>query len=196
MPQRILLVEGGDDQNLTYQVANHFLIGAIEVKNCDGIANLLALSEATLRGASDLEAFGVLVDADADPQARWQALRGRIAALPQAPNASGTLVTEGGRRIGAWMMPDNASPGTLEDFLISLVRPEDKDMPRVETFLAGIPTDERKFSPSDIQKARVHAWLAVQDQPGRPYGLAFRAGLFDRDGAQEFGSWLRALLAG
>ena len=38
----------------------------------------------------------------------------------------GTVVENAGSRLGIWLLPDNRSPGKLEDFLALLVPPDDR----------------------------------------------------------------------
>lgn len=76
---------------------------------------------------SGRKALGVLVDADDSLAHRWGDLSNRCRAanidLPQQPTATGTILEPGnGRpRIGIWLMPDNESPGELEDFVQTMV---------------------------------------------------------------------------
>jgi hypothetical protein len=72
-------------------------------------------------------------------------------------------------------MPDNRSPGMLEDFVAGLIRPEDDMLPRVDEFLESLPPGFRRFPESRRSKARIHVWLATSKQPGRPMGQAIRA---------------------
>ena len=69
-------------------------------------------------------------------------------------------------------MPDNRLPGMIEHFLAFLVSDNDKLLPHVDRFLTGIPSADRLFSDSASPKAHIHAFLAVQEKPGKPLGLA------------------------
>ena len=64
--------------------------------------------------------LGIVLDADDNPSARWQALTDRLnrlrqedhfdlPELPAQPEPSGTII-EGRLRIGIWLMPDNVRP--------------------------------------------------------------------------------------
>jgi hypothetical protein len=69
-------------------------------------------------------------------------------------------------------MPDNESPGMIEDFVGQMIRQDDDMLPEVDRFLDSIPTKRRRFSEAHRPKARIHTWLAVQEEPGKPMGLA------------------------
>ncbi len=52
-----------------------------------------------------------------------------------------------------------------------------------------------RFSNVDSNKAALHAWLAWQEEPGKPYGSAIRARYFRHDSpaARSFVIWFRRL---
>lgn len=75
-------------------------------------------------------------------------------------------------------MPDNCGPGELEDFVQTMIRPDDPIWPRAERYIEGIPAEDRRFTDGKATGAKVHAWLAAQERP-RPMGLAIQAGDLD-----------------
>lgn len=92
-------------------------------------------------------------------------------------------------------MPNNESEGAIESFLETLI-------PAGDTLVehARVATEEAKrhgasFSDKDYRKAYLHAWLAWQEDPGRPYGTAIRARFFDArsETADAFVEWFRRL---
>ena len=202
MGKRILLVEGPDDQHVMW---NLFEVRAIpetfkvecpkeqdpedsdRQQTVGGDAILLGSLRTWLKEA-DLECLAVIVDANGKgPQARWQSIRDRLThagytGIPIEHSERGTIVelslrprTPRSIRFGAWIMPDNRSEGMLEDFVASLIRDQDSMLPLVDGFLDSIPADQRRFSPAHQPKARIHAWLAVSERPGRPMGQAIKA---------------------
>jgi hypothetical protein len=62
--------------------------------------------------------------------------------------------------------------------------------------VANIPAEHRAFSAPHVSKARIHPWLAWQDEPGSPMGQAI--GKRDLDAhaplAESFVDWLRRLM--
>ena len=158
---------------------------------------------------SDLERLAVVIDAnDKGPQARWDAIRQRLenegySGLPKSPNQAGTVVdfpsVRGRRpiRFAAWVMPDNQSKGMLEDFVTRMIHEEDEMLPRVDGFLDSIPMEQRRFSRQHRPKARLHAWLAVGERPGRPMGQAIKADAqldANHPTVQPFLDWVQAAL--
>jgi hypothetical protein len=140
------------------------------------------------------------VDADVDLQARWQPLRGILHQtgyeLPQLPIASGMILSPNDLpRVGIWIMPDNQLPGMLEDFAARLVAPSDSLWRRAELTVDAIPAEKRRFPAERIAKAKLHTFLAWQEEPGKPIGLAITAKYLDPNAiqAQQFIDWLRTL---
>ena len=149
-------------------------------------------------------AVGFIVDADDDSGAHWRQIVNEIAGangeiqLPQAPDPNGTIIPEdpaiGSPRIGIWVMPDNASTGELEDFVLRMIPDDDRVWPRAQGYIDNIPADARRFDDNAITKNQVHAWLAARKFPGL-IGLAIREGDLDTTNplSQTFLAWLTRL---
>ena len=91
-------------------------------------------------------------------------------------------------------MPDNQSPGELEDFVSEMIPDDDPVWPRAQRDIDGITEADRKFSDRKIQRARLHAWLATREDP-RLMGAAIGARDLNVDGSlsKNFADWLREL---
>ena len=201
---RVLLVEGPDDKHVVIHLSErsgltqNFMI--VEKEGKDSLLDSIDV-EVDIPGRTVL---GIMLDANDDLDARWQAVTGRLNRLrqedhfdlpdlPAQPKPGGTIIN-GRLRIGIWLMPDNRSTGELEDFVGSMIPSGDPVWPRAEAFIDSIPKDDRKFAPGKIQRAKVHAWLAARESP-RPMGLSIRAGDLDTNvsNSTTFVNWLREL---
>ena len=208
----LLMTEGPDDQHVWANICvRHQLAlsedekspGRIHIVPCEGIDRLLETFPQRLK-TSDIEAVGVVADADTDVLCRWRSLRnhlvnGKYGNVPDMPDPNGTIVPAPPDsilpRVGIWLMPDNRTAGILEDFLRFLVPKSTPLFDRAERAVAAIPDDERLFNPKDMPKALIHTWLAWQAKPGKPLGLAIQARYLDPEvqEAQVFVSWLQRL---
>jgi hypothetical protein len=92
-------------------------------------------------------------------------------------------------------MPDNSLPGTIEDFATHLIPARDELWPRAVRAVETIPAAERRFSNAAVRKAEVHTYLAWQEDPGTPLGLAVTKKYFQSDVglATRFITWLKTL---
>jgi hypothetical protein len=149
-----------------------------------------------------MERLGIIVDANSDLLARWQAVRNRLIAsgtvtLPDTPLPEGTIATidQGYRklRIGIWIMPDNQSLGMLEDFIGQIVPDGDDLWDKAKLNVDEI--ERPRFPEQHKSKAYIHTWLAWQEEPGKPLGLAITFRYLDANTptAQKLIDFLRRL---
>jgi hypothetical protein len=146
--------------------------------------------------------LGIILDADTDLQARWQAVTARLQmagynSIPVSPVADGTVIESPLNsllpRVGIWLMPNNLLPGILEDFLRFLVPDGDGLLAHADQAIDNIPVGQRRFSRAKTAKARIHTCLAWQEEPGKPFGQAISARYFDPNlpAANTFANWLQ-----
>ena len=196
-PDKILLVEGPDDKHVVRHLCErHQDMPAFSIKDLDGFPNLKAAIGPEVK-VSGRAALGILADANADPNGRWQAIVEQLRRVgvnsPQQIVPTGTIV-EHKPRVGIWLMPDNSAKGELEDFIRKLIPTGDQVWPRAQHYIEGIPTVERKFTENKVLRAQVHAWLATRSEP-RMMGAAIGIGDLDATirPAEEFVDWIRQL---
>ena len=97
--------------------------------------------------------------------------------IPDHPKPEGTIINSR-LKIGIWIMPDNKSPGEIEDFAVQMVPENDLIWPSSREDIDKIPEGEQLFSSNKKEKAQLFAWLATRKEPGRK-GAAVGAGHFD-----------------
>lgn len=223
---QLLLVEGDDDQHVVWQLCErHRLREVFQVlKPGDTVGYPLAPARAlTSRGGPrvrgggiddllkdisarvkqpGLRTLGILIDADEDVQARWDAVWDRLDAagyrdIPRHPQVGGWITAQAGLpQIGVWIMPDNQGVGMLETFVAGLIEPTDALLVKANSVLDEIESQGiSRYRPAHRPKALIHTWLAWQDPPGQPMGLGIKAqaSLHRPDTAPAFVGWLRRL---
>jgi hypothetical protein len=201
--RRVLWVEGKDDSAVTQSLcAAYALPETFRVQAKNGVDEILDTFYAGLR-APDAERFGLIIDANGNAPARWESIRQTLemegyADVPATLSSDGTIVPGTPHRpvFGAWIMPDNGSPGALEDFAAALVPAGDALWSRAGEAVDAIPEEDRRFPAVRRSKAHVHTWLAWQESPGSPMGQAIGKGDLDAQApaAQRFVAWLRRLM--
>ena len=114
---------------------------------------------------------------------------GQGIATPSSPDLAGTII-EGMPRVGIWLMPDNKSTGELEDFVQTMIPPDDQVWPLSESYINNIPTEFQRFRPGKVLRAQMYAWLATRRLPGR-MGAAIEAEDLDInvEGCTNFVAW-------
>lgn len=202
-----LIFEGADDRhvvmNLLYSHEHDGsrLKDVFDPKDKNGIDNLIGTLREEL-GATDLGRLAVIIDADTNLSAQW----GRVSSIlreygcndvPPEPVAEGTILSLGnGKHLGIWVMPDNQSNGALEDFVSTLIAAEDTLWPKAQVDVDAIPEVDRRFRTTYLSKAKVHTWLAWQEEPGTKMGETFKKKYLNPEHprARVFVDWLRRLL--
>ena len=199
--KRVLMVEGRDDEHVVKHICGQRQLGIIEnIHPYDGDTLLIEGIGVRLK-ESDIAVLGIILDADTDLQARWQAVSSRLSTagysnIPAIPTPQGTVIESPADsllpKVGIWLMPNNQVPGILEDFLRFLVPDGDGLLAHVEQSMDSIPIDQRKFADLKKSKARIHTWLAWQKEPGKPFGQAISARYLDPNlpAADTFAAWL------
>ena len=196
---KALYVEGKDDEH----AIGHLLIRRgfapealpefVDSANKDGV--LKAIRVAILAGTG--KALGFVVDADDDAVGTWTSVTQRLrSAGVEAPDhiPPGGFVGESqrfGARVGVWLMPDNRQTGALEEFLQALIEEEDALLPHAEQSTMAAKKLGARYSVNHTSKAVLHAWLAWQKQPGRPYGVAIQSHYFrgSSEASERFIAW-------
>ena len=119
--------------------------------------------------------------------------------LPDSPDTKGTIVTGmfNDWKVGIWLMPDNQNKGELEDFLCKLVPKSDKCWPYSDEATKQAKKIGAKFTDKEFFKAKIHTWLAWQENPGLPFGTAITAKYFGVDSPEAlmFVQWFKQLFS-
>lgn len=142
-------------------------------------------------------AVGFVLDANDELYDRWASINNQLRkvslGLPDKPIRSGTIVSRT-PRVGIWLMPDNESPGELEDFVAQMIPDDDPIWPLAKQYIGGIPEADRQFTLKKARRAEVYAWLSARKNPGL-MGAAIGKHDLKTDGTvcREFSQWLRRL---
>jgi len=198
--KQILLVEGNDDQHVIWALCKKFNIPEnFEVKETGGIDQLFKQLPVRLKEA-DVTTIGIIIDADTNMNSRWatlnKILKEQLPDFPKEANANGTILEKEDFKVGVWLMPDNKTNGMLESFIEFLIPANDKLLPIVNAHLDNIEDKSlNKYKAIHRDKAIVHAWLAIQEDPGTPLGLSITKKYLttDVEQCQDLINWLNAL---
>ncbi|MCY4448250.1 MAG: hypothetical protein OXE02_05345 [Chloroflexi bacterium] len=217
--ENILLVEGEDDlhvvlnlyQRIENQEPNFWILDK------KGFNNLLADINNQIR-KSQRQKIGIVFDADckrnSDGQMnRWVDIRDKIRELNgivirKNIARKGTIIK--GRpdgighfpRIGIWMMPDNQSPGELEEFIDSMIPTDNPARRLAKSYISCIlkevseANDKGRLAERKTLRAEIHAWLATRKRP-RHLGAAIAAEYLNTNvkTSTEFIGWVKRLFS-
>ncbi len=198
-PPRLLLVEGAEDEHVIRAIRERLpALPSFHHEAAGGVTQLLNRIDLEI-DRPGREIVGFVLDGNDQPQDRWAAIRHRLrqanAPDPPSPDPAGTIIRRSdGADVGVWMMPDNGSPGELEDFLAAMIPNADRLWDSSKRFVESIPSRDRKFPEGKLLRAQIHVWLSVQERPRRS-GQAIVAKDLDLAGgvAWRFQAWLSEL---
>jgi hypothetical protein len=201
-----LLVEGNDDLHVIGSIWKRTKgdeIPPFFIKDCKGKDNIPPDLRAIFQNPISTKILGIVIDADFTLTEYWQSVRDLLGSIgysiPEKPAAEGVIANSNGKypRLGIWLMPDNATSGMLEDFVKYLVPTNDKLWPESERILSEIESQSLQRYSKDLHrsKALIHTWLAWQEDPGTPMGLAITKSYLttNQELCQRFVNWLERL---
>lgn len=186
-PQK-LLVEGKTDKHIVWALCEHYHVAEnFNVRDCDGIDNLLQVLSIMLTNPSNVNTIGIIVDADNDMKARLDQIRSIVEPygydIPDELKHSGLICSASDLdypKLGLWLMPDNIHLGMVEDFALSMVSTDDALLMEAEDELQRIEeSGNNRYSLIHHSKAKIHTYLAWQEEPGCPIGLSITKHVLD-----------------
>lgn len=209
-PRSLLIVEGTDDVKvlrnlLIRQGVDYDLKPWPEWYPSIDTAGSQSNKEEVLKGmrtaivTSPTRRVGFVLDANSSLRDSWRSvatqLKAAAVSVPDHIPRDGFvgLSSKFRTRVGVWIMPDNERVGAVEEFVRTLIHSGDSLLPYAESCTGKATEHGARFAAKDEQKAVLHAWLAWQKKPGRPYGTAIRAGFLGAHSpvADRFVSWFR-----
>lgn len=185
---RVLVGEGVEEVLFFEALLAHLQIPCIQVEECRGKAGLAPYLKALKNrsGFSRVEKLGIVRDADEDSVAADSSVE---SALSQASFSASLIVKK-------LILPGKAQIGALENLCLLTMKGQPIET-CIEDYLlcAAGATGSSHTTTTNKAKARIHAWLAAQQQPDLRLGHAARKGLLNWDSPafEELKEFLRGL---
>ncbi|MCI5166463.1 MAG: hypothetical protein D3903_10275 [Candidatus Electrothrix sp. GM3_4] len=204
--EKLLLVEGPDDKAVISALVKRYGIECgdrnenqtVTIKTLEGLGKLKEKVSVEFKDSS-VKTIGIVLDADKNPDNRWQSIRNclteRYQNLPKSLPQDG-LIHPGDKKVGVWIMPNNQEAGMLETFLqFSLPDGNEKLWAFTEQCCKQAKEQGAPFRECHADKAKIHTWLAWQDPPGKQLYTAVTKRIFDSTSPQAriFMQWFQKL---
>lgn len=201
-----LLVEGPDDLFVIARLRElNKLEDNVFIKSCGSVEKAIELFRVLIdKQTASNRILGLIVDADLNITGRWQRISqilvesGKYAVPETLPNEGLILCPNDPDdvKIGVWVMPDNQLNGMLEDFLAKLAVNDKYLLDEVDSALEIVENKHiNKYKEIHKSKARIHTFLAWQEEPGVTMGSAIAKSYLRADSEQAiiFVNWLKTL---
>jgi len=177
----LVLVEGNDDEHFFKQMANKTktpeTFQIMQYGSKDELRKYIETLKTT-HGYERVASIGITRDKDNDPepfQSVCDALKAHELPVPEKE----LCTTRKKPHVTVFILPGGNEEGALEDLCLKSV--EDKPVMRcVDDYMKCIKK-ETGVLPSNLSKARLHAFLASMKEPGKPIGQAVQKNYIPSD---------------
>jgi len=199
----LLLHEGTTDLKVIGKLMRNFRIEGYQPIEVGGQSRLRALLKALVLAphfknpipgiGNPVRAMAVVLDAEADANSTFRSICDSLAAadLP-APEKAGSI-SQHPLKVGVFLVPDNRSPGKIEDLCLESVC-KDPVWACLDPFFKCV-SERGAQLPENMAKARAQAFLATRKNPALPVGLAADEGYwqFEHEGFKNLAAFLQAV---
>ena len=204
-PTSLLLVEGRSEENAIREFYKQWKIDInFDISSEGSITKLKTSFKMHLKSSNILRKLWVIIDADASYACAWQSIRDILERSgkynpPLQLCSNGLILTpidENDLVVGVWIMPNNQDVGMLEDFMMGIIPEDNMLLHEAETVLTNIEKKNiQKYKNVHRAKAKLHTWLAWNDEPCDYVNVAIRKNLFsqDKELVIAFRAWLMEL---
>jgi len=174
-----LLVEGRDAVAFFGALLKHLDLSEVQIQNFGGISELRPFLKA-LRNEpgfwGKVSSLGVIRDAENNSQGAFQSVRDSLLAA-NLPAPANTMVSVGSNlQVSVLILSDAVTPGMLENLCLAAVE-NDPAMQCVDAYFNCLKR-QMVVSPSNLTKARLHAFLSSRPKSDLLVGEAASAGYF------------------
>ncbi len=178
--QKQLVVEGNDMRVFFRALLNHLHLDDIQIQNSRGVTELRPFLRAlsNVHGFHQVDVLAVVRDADNSPSSAFQSVADALQCVGFARPTEPLRLVGDRPKVAALILPDSETSGMLEDLCLRSVQAD----PRMECLDGYFDCIEKADClPSNVAKARAHAFLASCRKPGLRVGEAAKAGYWPLD---------------
>jgi hypothetical protein len=181
---RLLLVEGNDDQNFFQKLIEDIGPDGIQIismkgKENFGIPNLKSIINTP--GFREVKSLGIVLDADENANNTFSSICTVLRECGLPVPAQPMQIISASLKVGVLVIPPGVAKGEIEDLCLAAIK-EYNELECIENYFSclkeKLPLD--KF-PRDLSKAKVQAFLASREESVPHLGVAAQKGFFPLD---------------
>lgn len=177
---KLLIGEGNDEVRFFQSFLKHLNIENIMVESSQGKYNLSTYLKTLKVRPNFSQLVSIGITRDTDDELITDIFKSICSALTKADlpiPESLSQPSQGIPKISIFILPDNQNHGMLETLCLQSLQ-NDKSMNCVNQYFNCLNTETSIF-PKNIDKAKIHAWLASREIPDKRLAEASEAGYFD-----------------
>jgi hypothetical protein len=181
--RKLLIVEGKDDEAFFAALLAHLHLPDIQVAGIGGKTKLRSNLKALMTdpGFPDVTVLAIIRDADADPKGAFQSVKDALSAAGLPYPKKALYPVKGPPKINVMILPSSGKMGALEDLCLEAVG-HDPTIGCVDEFFDCLRKRDL-VPPKELSKAKIRTFLASQEDPTLPLGLAAQRGYWPFDNA-------------
>lgn len=182
--QKLLLVEGNDDQGVFQKLIEEIGVDDIQVHSMGGkdnfrIPNLKSIINTP--GFREVKSLGIVRDADENANNTFSSICIILRECSLPVPAQPMEIISASLKVGVLVIPPGAAKGEIEDLCLAAIK-EYNELECIENYFSclkeKLPLD--KF-PKELPKAKIQAFLASREESVPHLGVAAQKGYFPLD---------------
>lgn len=194
----VILGEGKDEVCFFKSFVKHMGVGNVQILDYEGKTQLndkIGSIFNTPGFRNNVISLGITRDADMDAKAAFQSICGALKRVG-SPAPSKSLIPVGSNpKVTVMILPGRGQKGMLEDMCLKSVE-KDPAISCVENFFHCVKTSNKNL-PTNMSKARTHAFLASREKSDLRLGEAAEKGYwnFDHPVFNELKKFIRMVIS-
>ncbi len=174
----LIVVEGRDDENLLGCLIDDMGLMSIQVMRIGGESAYTAkIRTITITPGFDIvRVLGLVRDADLDPHAKFESICNAVRQVGFDVPTTVSVRTGSDPEVCIFVVPSLNRPGKIETCCLESVE-NNPALPCVDQYISCLSNNN--YNPRNIEKAKLHAYIASRDDPSSKLGEAARNGYFD-----------------
>ena len=194
---RLLLVEGKDEKGFFDKWLLQIVASSVQIVDIGGKDKFHTKfpTITNLPGFRNVQRLGIIRDAEESYTSTFQSIKNTLSSRNMPLRSAGTMHQAHALSLGVWIMPDNQSPGSIENLCWDLIPQNDQRLSCTNSFIdclcsAGLPPKSTAgsniilratspFLPERLEKTKVQAYLGALCEPKRELGRAAEADVWD-----------------
>ncbi|MBU1862549.1 MAG: hypothetical protein KKH94_02660 [Candidatus Omnitrophica bacterium] len=178
---KLLLVEGNDDQNFFQKLIQEIALDSIQIISMNGKENFRApnlKSVINTPGFKEVKSLGIIRDADENAENTFNSICAVLKECGLPEPTQPMEITNTSLKVGILIIPPSTEKGQIEDLCLSSLK-DYSEMRCIDNYFKCLKKKlpSNKF-PKELSKAKIQAFLASREESVPHLGIAAQRSYF------------------